>query len=47
MKSPALALLGSRMKAFLDAPWDAETGEKLLDRLQTRCRTCHEPFRDE
>ena len=39
--------LGIRMKAFLEETWDAETGEKLYERLQSSCRTCHELFRNE
>jgi cytochrome c556 len=39
--------LDIRMKSFLEATWDAETGEKLYERLQASCRTCHELFRDE
>ncbi len=39
--------LDIRMKSFLEATWDETTGEKLYERLQSSCRTCHELFRDE
>ena len=39
--------LDIRMKAFLEATWDEKTGEKLYERLQASCRTCHELFREE
>ena len=39
--------LGIRMKDFLEETWDAETSEKLNERLQFSCRTCHELFRDQ
>jgi len=39
--------LDTRMKSFLESTWDAETREKLYERLQTSCRTCHELFRDD
>ena len=35
------------MKSFLEATWDAENGEKLYERLQLNCRTCHELFRQD
>ena len=40
-------LLDVRMKSFLEATWDAENGEKLYERLQLNCRTCHELFRQD
>ena len=36
-----------RLKTFLEATWDAENGEKLYERLQLNCRTCHELFRED
>ena len=39
--------LDIRMKSFLEATWDEKTGEKLYERLQASCRTCHELFREE
>ena len=36
-----------RMKTFVESAWDAENGEKLYERLQLQCRTCHELFRHE
>lgn len=38
--------LDIRMKSFQEATWTAETREKLYERLQSACRTCHELFRD-
>ena len=38
--------LDIRLKAFLEASWNPESGEKLYERLQGACRTCHELFRD-
>lgn len=40
-------LLDIRLKSFLEATWDAENGEKLYERLQLNCRTCHELYRAE
>lgn len=40
-------LLDIRMKSFAEATWDAENGEKLYERLQLNCRTCHELYRAE
>ncbi len=39
--------LDIRMKSFLEATWDEKTGEKLYERLQGACRTCHELYRNE
>jgi hypothetical protein len=39
--------LDIRMKTFLEATWTPETSEKLYERLQGACRTCHELFREE
>ncbi len=39
--------LDIRMKTFLESTWDESTSEKLNERLQASCRTCHELFRDE
>lgn len=38
--------LNIRMKSFEKETWDESTGEKLYERLQGACRTCHELFRD-
>lgn len=38
--------LGIRMKSFEKETWDEAGGEKLYERLQGACRTCHELFRD-
>ena len=38
--------LDIRMKTFLESEWTPETSEKLYERLQSACRTCHELFRD-
>ncbi len=38
--------LDIRLKSFLEAAWDKDSGEKLYERLQASCRTCHELFRD-
>ena len=38
--------LDIRLKSFLDATWTKDSGEKLYERLQGACRTCHELFRD-
>ena len=46
-KSSFEIFLDIRMKTFLEATWDAETSEKLYERLQASCRLCHEAFRDE
>jgi cytochrome c556 len=35
-----------RMKTFLEETWDEAGSEKLYERLQGACRTCHELFRD-
>jgi cytochrome c556 len=40
-------LIDVRMKSFAEATWDAENGEKLYERLQLNCRTCHELFRSD
>lgn len=39
--------LDIRMKTFIESTWDEKTGEKLYERLQASCRTCHELFREE
>lgn len=39
--------LDIRMKSFLESAWTPETSEKLYERLQGACRTCHELFREE
>ena len=38
--------LDIRLKSFLEATWDPDSSEKLYERLQASCRTCHELFRD-
>jgi cytochrome c556 len=38
--------LDIRMKTFLDSEWTPESSEKLYERLQSACRTCHELYRD-
>lgn len=38
--------LDTRMKSFQKEIWDEAGGEKLYERLQGACRTCHELFRD-
>lgn len=35
-----------RMKTFLESEWTPESSEKLYERLQGACRTCHELYRD-
>lgn len=35
-----------RMKTFLESEWTPDSSEKLYERLQGACRTCHELFRD-
>lgn len=40
-------LVGPRMKSFLEGSWEGEDGEKLYERLQFNCATCHELFRKE
>ncbi len=38
--------LDIRLKSFLEAAWNPDSSEKLYERLQGACRTCHELFRD-
>lgn len=37
--------LDARMKTYLESEWNAETSEKLYERLQANCSNCHELFR--
>jgi cytochrome c556 len=46
-KSMFEIFLAIRMKSFQEAAWTAETSEKLYERLQGACRTCHELFRED
>jgi cytochrome c556 len=38
--------LDIRMKTFLESEWTPDSSEKLYERLQGACRTCHELYRD-
>jgi cytochrome c556 len=39
--------LDIRMKTFLESEWTPDSSEKLYERLQGACRTCHELFRED
>jgi hypothetical protein len=46
-KNLFVLLIDVRMKTFLESSWEGEEGEKLYERLQFNCSTCHELFRKE
>ncbi len=39
--------LDVRLKELVEETWDEKSSEKLYEKLQFNCRTCHELFRDE